>query len=672
VTVVAGSLGGGLRTSNASLPLPPSTAAPASTTTTTSPATTSPTSMSPGTTRSSTSAPSVAAVAQVLAAPLANGRAAVTWQLATLDVSYVVRTHEGSQVVGQQTADGLSTVVSGLVAGHSYSFEVASADGRTTLGVSNTVSALAAVVPGPLTALTATADRSINRATVQWQPPTTGPSPETYDIGVFENGRQVGAFTCDAPCTQRSVDLTPGTTAEFHVDAANLVGRSPVVISNSVTIAKPCPVACLDVDATSPGAQATRRADGFLHAIGSKTDPALVDALHPTRWRVSLAWNQPNEAGYAAAHANELTEILSDDWMLATNTGQGAAIPWSDWSRYSNFITLAVRTIESWGIPIKYWEIQNEPGAPGYYPSGVAPTVDQLLTQFRVAYQAVKAADPRAKVVAPSLIGWGDTPSGGALDMRTFLDFAVANGLRFDALSFHDNSYYRRPDEYAPDWWGMQPDEVGRSVDQLRGLLAERPSLGHPAILVNEYADPYTYALPGWDVGRIGALEAARVDGAQRTCWWAGCVDGYLDGLLTGDGHAQRPNYWVYAFYGSMSGRIAPVTTTYTSVTGFATVDAGSTTRILVGRHEGCAPQLQSSICPNQPSLRPADLAVDVRVAFGGGANVTIASMPAAAGTLVGPASQSSTAVPVVNGRVSVTLPAVNDGDAWEITITSR
>jgi hypothetical protein len=608
--------------------------------------------------------------AVVLAVPLANGRAAISWVLPTLEKSYVVRTREGSRTVGTRTAVGLDAIASDLTPGHSYSFELAAADGDAALGVSNVITALGSLAPNPVTSLTASADGSKNRATLQWQPPTTGPAPERYEIGVFENGKQVGAFTCNAPCTSQILNVTPGATVAFHVSTANAVGRSPVMVSNSVKVASSCPVACLSVDATSPGKTATRRAGGFLHAIGPRTDPGLISALRPTQWRVSLAWNRPNEAAYAAPHAQELTEILSDDWAAATDLGFGAALPWADWSRYSNFITSTVQSIKASGTPITYWEIQNEPGGPGYYRLGAAPTSDQLLTQFKVGYHAVKAADPNAKVVAPSLITWLDSPgSSRELDMRTFLDFAVLNDLRFDALSFHDSNYYRTPGKYARDWWGMHPDEVGQSVERLRELLAERPSLGRPAILVNEYGDPSTFRLPGWDAGRIGALEAAAVDGAQRTCW-GNCADGYLDGLLAGDGRTTMPTYWVYAFYGAMSGRVLPVTTTNSGVTGLATIDSDNTIRILIGRHEGCAPQLQAADCPHQPVLGKADLRVDVRIPFVGPATLGIARIPAVIGSLAGPVAESSSPLVATAGTVPVTLPAVGDGEALEITIT--
>jgi hypothetical protein len=525
--------------------------------------------------------------------------------------------------------------------------------------------------PAPVGGLTLSADPSINRATISWQPPSGGSGPEWYALGVHENGAQRGAFVCYAPCIERTINLTPGASAWVSVRALNAVGGSTVAKSNTVLVSKPCPLACVTVDATQSAGPALGRARGFLHSIGPKTDPGRVDALQPEHWRVSGTWNGGAGPAFAAQHGAKVTYVLSGDWHDATTTGQGAAEPWADWDRYTTFITDTMNLVRAQGIAVEYWDIQNEPGGRGYYPPTIAPSADQLLLQFKVAYQAIKAADPNAKVIAPSLIAYADQPGeeNAKLDLRTFLDYASGNGLAFDAISFHDNRYLNRPDVYAPDWWGMAPDEVIRSVERLRLLLAERPSLGSPAILVNEYSDPTTTGLPGWSVGRIAALEAADVDQANRTCWGT-CEDGWLDGLLTGDGETTYPNYWVYAYYAQMSGNRAPVTTSNTSVTAFATTGADGTVRVLLGRHQGCNPGIQGERCPNQPVLADGDVTLQVRVPSRAVALVTAQAIPAAAAPLAAPVAKVTLPVSVtVDGVVTVPLRGVGDGDAWQITI---
>ena len=618
--------------------------------------------------------PTGPAVSGATAQPAANGRAYVSWQPAPDATRYTVATYAGSALVSTRGVAGTDVMVDGLIPDTSYTFTVTALGAQLQAGPpagTNAIVAVGAVRPNQLVAASASADADSNRVTLQWQPAADGPVAEHYTIGVFENYAQVGAFICYAPCTERSVNLTPGVDAYFFISPVNPAGSGPSAFVGLVSVSSPCPIACISVDATTTNGGAQRRASGFLHSLGPITDPAVVDALAPRHWRVSAVWNGGAGPQLAADHGATITYLLSDDWRQATNTGSGAAEPWADWGAYADWVTSRVQAVQGSGIPVEYWEIQNEPGGPDYYPAGVTPTVDQLLEQHKVAYQAIKAADPAAKVVAPSLNQYSDQPgvAAGALDLRTFLDYAVFQNLKFDAISFHDIEYSHRPDEYAADSWGMQPDQLNRSVARLRALLAERPSLGTPAILVNEIGDPTTIGLPGWDVGRLTAVEQANVDQANRTCWGT-CGDGWLDGLLANDGQTPYPGYWVYAFYAAMNGERAQVTTTNMFVTAFATV-ASDGVRVLVGRHEGCAPQIQGPNCPNQPTLSPGDVTVRIKVPYSGNVDVTTAAIPAAAAPLAGPVDGTTTTVTVnPDGTIDVTLPGVGDGDAWQVTVT--
>jgi hypothetical protein len=119
--------------------------------------------------------------------------------------------------------------------------------------------------------------------------------------------------------------------------------------------------------------------------------------------------------------------------------------PWSNWSAYSSWVTTTVQAIMASGEQVTYWEPYNEPDTQGYYSSDNFATVTPalLLQQFLVTYQAIKAADPTAAIIGPSLMVWEDYPDeyGSALqepDMVTFLDFAVANNLQLAAVSWHE------------------------------------------------------------------------------------------------------------------------------------------------------------------------------------------------------------------------------------------
>jgi hypothetical protein len=478
--------------------------------------------------------------------------------------------------------------------------------------------------------------------------------------------------------------VDPGSVVSVRVAAANGVGASAPVDSNTVVATHRCPLACLVVDATDRGPAEMRLASGFLHAVGAKTLPPaspVLAALAPLHWRVATSWNMEDTAA-GGQRGVDLTELLSDDWWASHNVAGRAVPPWWNWSEYSSWVTAAVRVIEAQGklhgFSVRYWEVQNEPMDSHYDLGSLVPggreTVAEAEQQYLVAYRAIKAADPSARVLAPSLMSWAANraEANGMLDMRTFLDFAVLNGVAPDAIAFHDNLYGPLPDEFAPNHGPMQPSELETAVGQLRAMIAGRPSLGHPDILINEYGDPNTSGLPGWDVGRMAAIERSGVTEANRSCWGT-CSDGALDGLLTGDGRTTLPGYWVYAFYATLSGNQVPVTSTFTDVTGLATVERSGAIQVLVGRHQGCTAAV-AIFCPILPSAVPATPAsITVRTGFGGQAAVRSALIPAGSrgrSPLSAPIEQPVLMLPVVNGTVTIATPSLQDGDAVELTIT--
>lgn len=234
-----------------------------------------------------------------------------------------------------------------------------------------------------------------------------------------------------------------------------------------------------------------------------------------------------------------------------------------------------------------------------------------------------------------------------------------------DAIAWHENDLAPRPDQFAAGATVEQPDGIEADVATLRRLVAARPTLGHPAILINEYGDPQLSAAPGWDVGRLAALEAAGVTEANRSCFNT-CGDGSLDGLLAGDGSTPLAGYWVYASYASLSGRRIPVTTTFGDVTGLGTRDADGTVQVLIGRHQGCG----VSGGPSGPACAPAAVPVTVRLeTASAAATVTEATIPMTPAPLPAPVSGPAQPVAVHGGTVSVATPSLDDGDAVLITI---
>jgi hypothetical protein len=169
-------------------------------------------------------------------------------------------------------------------------------------------------------------------------------------------------------------------------------------------------------------------------------------------------------------------------------------------------------------------------------------------------------------------------------------------------------------------------------------------------------------------VGRIAAIDAAGVAEANRACWNT-CGDGYLDGLLAGDGRTTLPGYWAYAFYAGMKGEQVPVASTFSAVTGLATVDRSGTIRILVGRHQGCTNAV-AAFCASLPAM---PVTLKLRVPSVGAVRMVVEAIPmgpTAATPLRAPIVARPFEQPVAGGEVTVTIPALRDGDAVAMVIS--
>ena len=128
-------------------------------------------------------------------------------------------------------------------------------------------------------------------------------------------------------------------------------------------------------------------------------------------------------------------------------------------------------------VPVRQWQIWNEQTAPWHWnPQPWAPGYTQLL---RAAYRAIRGADPRAKVVAGSLVApRADYPPADAIR-----DLYRAGAKRFfDAVAVHPFTNDRR--------------SVRRTVDQIlaivRGVRAEmkRRGDGRKPIILTELMWP--------------------------------------------------------------------------------------------------------------------------------------------------------------------------------------
>lgn len=132
---------------------------------------------------------------------------------------------------------------------------------------------------------------------------------------------------------------------------------------------------------------------------------------------------------------------------VAGNTHAGPANP----ADFATFLTKAVQRYSSMGV--KTWEIWNEPNLTNFWAPKPDPAAYTAL--LKSAYQAVKAADPSAVVIAGALSPATDPADGSQIAPATYTTKMYASGAQgyFDALSVHPYCYPAMPNDTTTASW---------------------------------------------------------------------------------------------------------------------------------------------------------------------------------------------------------------------------
>ncbi|HEV3354028.1 MAG TPA: hypothetical protein VG076_13960 [Acidimicrobiales bacterium] len=514
--------------------------------------------------------------------------------------------------------------------------------------------------------------------TVSWDAFQTRPAVQSYVVRATEEGSGAhGTLIVCGTCTSATFrDLTNGKRYTFVVFGQTASGvttslQSPPAVPGS-DLCPPGP-ACVAVDATAPRGSATGAAQGFLHGIDGYTDRARIALLHPTNWRGS-----PGKQWHTLVdpYGVDTTEVISDDWQVGTfdKDKGGAPAPWDDWNAYRTFVKDLVTRAANEGWSPTYWEILNEPEAGFNYRSGTTATFDQILQTYLNGYQAIKEADPRAKIVGPSTMFTVEHLSNHPqlIDMTTLLDFANAHNMHLDAISWHETG----PDHLAP--FDRLPDSLVNHVDRIRNELFRWPNIGKPKIFINEYGTGNALGLPGWRVGYLAGLENAGVDAGDASCWAldnndpAGCANPTLGGLLDKDEKTPRASYWVQLAYADMRGTRVDTSSSLPSLSDFAVIQGqGGPWQILLGRHQSCTSPT-NSLCDEPASAVPAPVAVSVAIRIGGpdrALTLAVQRIPDTPGTMPDAPPTSSQQVVVRSGVVRFATPPFADGEAYVLRL---
>jgi hypothetical protein len=294
--------------------------------------------------------------------------------------------------------------------------------------------------------------------------------------------------------------------------------------------------------------------------------------LNPTSWRVGYwgTWDYEYQPMLDAG-IKHIQIILSDVFRNRGTGNWGGFAHDPSWQSLSYPQTVA-RTVEL--INRNNWDkiafdLINEPDAFG----GETGGSDWFNNAWVPAFRIIRELRPQAEIVGPGFF------SPNLNHLRTFLEKAKEANVV--------------PDIIAQHLLDSGSNGVVQEFDQaIRGLLTEY-GLAQRPITFNEYINPGNVRFVQRRIETISQGERVGVHSAMHSSWddsgelppWNSTGDWpSFDGIMSIPAQAERAPYWVYKFYGDMSGRRVWTSGNPNAWEGMATLDiAKPVARIMLG-----------------------------------------------------------------------------------------
>ncbi|MER5447624.1 RICIN domain-containing protein [Streptomyces sp. NPDC002764] len=402
--------------------------------------------------------------------------------------------------------------------------------------------------------------------------------------------------------------------------------------------AAPTASTTLVVNAAQTLRPVTHVATGSLYGLADASTPAdsLVTPLKPSTFvqmapgGSQLPNGEPRPAGDAlvvaakAANAGAKVVVRMPDWY------PNFPYKWVSWSDWLSAVDKQVASVQSSGATnISAYELWNEPDwtwdttNAGAFDAGWART-----------YKEVRAKDTKTPIQGPSYSAWNQSW------MSTFLTDAKASGTVPDIISWHELQ-------------GSQ--NIAAHVSAYRALESSLGISPRP-IAIEEYGTTSEVGVPGPLVGYVAKFERAGVHDAELAFW---NHYGTLGDTLTDTGASPNGSYWLYRWYGDMSGNMLVTTPpAQTGIDGFASLNgSGNQISVVTG---GCTGSCAVTV-NGLSSLS----------AFGSTVHVKLEYTPSKGRTtaVAGPITVSDANYAVTGGSITVPV-TMNASDGYHLVIT--
>jgi hypothetical protein len=242
-----------------------------------------------------------------------------------------------------------------------------------------------------------------------------------------------------------------GATLRAEVTATNTYGTASANSTQTAVVTAPPAVT------TPSGSRFGISAGGNLQNLSSGDLGRYMDgaaAAHVGWIRFDINWNViqyngPSSYNWgpfdqvvnaATARGIKALGIITYTPPWARAAGTTSYYPPTNLSDYANFCTAAVQHYR--GLGVHAYEIWNEPNITFWAPS---PDPARYTAMLKLAYAAIKQADPSALVVSGGLAPYGSYGSSDAQHINpiNFLQAMYADGARgsFDAVGWHPYAF---------------------------------------------------------------------------------------------------------------------------------------------------------------------------------------------------------------------------------------
>lgn len=274
---------------------------------------------------------------------------------------------------------------------------------------------------------------------------------------------------------------------------------------------------------------------------------------------------------------------------------------------------------------------------------------------WKAYYDAIKKGDPDATLAGPNSCAYNLQFVG--TDMQKHIQYCADNDCMPDIVTWHEleTDKLRSMSDHMKDF-----RKIWAGLDWTKWLETHDGKMEIPQIVINEYAEMKDCGVPGALVNWIARLEDEKVYGCLPFWQQANNLNG-----LTSDANEGASAWWVYKWYGDMSGQTVEVktSTAYNKLYGVASLDENKKmSTVLMGGVDG----LQRLLVKNVRNTET----------FAGAGKVHVTVQKAEYNGYAGTVNDTQTILDGAykvadDGSVEILIPDAVYADAYNVTITT-